>query len=48
MNLLFATASRADALVADGCVAEARRLLLEAVMLEPRADFIRERIAALP
>lgn len=48
MNLLFATAGRADALLADGCDAEARRLLFEAALLEPKADFIQERIAALP
>lgn len=47
MNLLFATTGRADALLADGCDAEARRLLCEAALLEPQADFIQERIAAL-
>jgi tetratricopeptide (TPR) repeat protein len=44
MNLLFATAAHADALVARGNLGEAKRLLIEAAMLEPRADFIQERI----
>ncbi len=48
MNLLFATAGRVDALLADGCIPEARRLLNEAALLEPNAGFIQERIKALP
>jgi tetratricopeptide (TPR) repeat protein len=47
MNLLFATCGRADVLIADGCVAEARRLLEEAALIEPQADFIQERLGAL-
>ena len=48
MNLLFATDSHADALIAGGHTAEAKRLLLEAAMLEPGADFIRDRIETTP
>jgi tetratricopeptide (TPR) repeat protein len=47
MNLLFATAAQADALAAKGHTAEALRLLSEAVLLEPNADFIQERIKGL-
>ena len=47
MNLLFATCGQADALIARGCTAEAKRLLFEAAMLEPEADFVRDRIKAL-
>jgi hypothetical protein len=38
----------ADELSAPGYTAEAKRLLLEAAMLEPEADFVRDRIKALP
>lgn len=48
MNLLFATAHRADDLIASGHTAEAKRLLFEAAMLEPRADFIHDRLTLLP
>jgi len=48
MNLIFATCGQADALLQGGYVAEAKRLLLEAAMLEPAAAFVRERIEALP
>jgi len=48
MNLLFATCGQADALVESGNIAEAKRLLLEAAMLEPEAGFIRNRIQASP
>lgn len=48
MNLLLATAGHADALIAGGHLAEAKLRLLEAAMLEPRADFIQDRIKALP
>ena len=48
MNLLFATCGQADALIAKGYKSEARRLLFEAAMLEPNADFIQERIEAIP
>jgi tetratricopeptide (TPR) repeat protein len=47
MNLIFATCGQADALVESGHIAEARRLLSEAVLLEPEAGFIRERLKAL-
>jgi hypothetical protein len=48
MNLLFAIGSHADALIATGHTAEAKRRLLEAAMLEPHADFIQDRIKLLP
>jgi tetratricopeptide (TPR) repeat protein len=47
MNLLFATCGQADALVERGNIAEARRLLFEAALLEPAAGFIQERLKAL-
>lgn len=47
MNLLFAICGQADAMVESGHIAEARRLLLEAALLEPEAGFIRDRIKAL-
>lgn len=48
MNLLIATCFHADALIAVGHIAEAKRRLIEAAMLEPRAGFIRDRLARLP
>ena len=48
MNLLFGTCGQADALVERGRTAEAKRLLLEAAMLEPEAGFIRDKIKELP
>jgi len=48
MILLCATDGQAAALMSRGHIAEAKRLLLEAAMLEPRADFIQERIKLLP
>lgn len=48
MNLLFATCYHADALVARGYQLEAKRLLLEAAMLEPAAQMISERLRFLP
>jgi hypothetical protein len=47
MNLLFALCGQADALITKGFIAEARRLLFEAAILEPNAGFIKERIKAL-
>ena len=47
MNLLFATCGQADALVERGYLAEAKRLLYEAAMLEPQAGFVQERIKVL-
>ena len=47
MNLIFATCGQADALVEKGHTTEAKRLLLEAAMLEPAAGFIRDRIKEL-
>jgi tetratricopeptide (TPR) repeat protein len=48
MNLIFATCGRADDLIKRGYAPEARRLLSEAAMLEPRAEFIWDKIKALP
>jgi hypothetical protein len=48
MNLIFATCGQADALVERGYTAEAKRLLLEAAMLESEAGFVWDRIKALP
>lgn len=48
LNLLFAICGQADALVARGHAAEAKRLLREAAMLEPKMEFIKERLALLP
>ncbi len=47
MNLIFAVCGQADALVGKGCTDEAKRLLFEALMLEPNARFVWERIEAL-
>jgi tetratricopeptide (TPR) repeat protein len=47
MNLLFALCGQADALVETGHSAEARRWLSEAALVEPAADFIRERLGFL-
>ena len=48
MNLIFATCGQADALVERGYTVEARRLLYEAALLEPRAVMVWDRIKALP
>jgi hypothetical protein len=48
MNLLFATCGQADALVERGYLLEAKRLLFEAAMVEPRATMVQERLSALP
>ncbi len=47
MNLIFATCGQADALVEKGYIAEARRLLYEAALLEPGAGIVWDRIKAL-
>jgi tetratricopeptide (TPR) repeat protein len=47
LNLLFATCGQADELIARVFTTEAKRLLFEAAMLEPEADFVRDRIKAL-
>ena len=47
LNLLFATCGQADLLVQYGHFAEAECLLREALLLEPRADFLRERLESL-
>jgi hypothetical protein len=48
MNLIFAACGQADALVEGGYIAEARRLLHEAALVEPGASIVRDRIKALP
>jgi len=48
MNLIFATCGQADALIEKGYHLEAKRLLSEAVMLEPEANIIVERFKGLP
>ena len=48
MNLIFATCGQADALVEQGYIAEARRLLYEAALVEPGASVVWDRIKALP
>lgn len=48
MNLIFACCGQADELLARGYVAEAKRLLWEAALLEPQADFIRIRLKRMP
>lgn len=48
MNLLFATCAQADALIERGYLLEAKRLLCEAALLEPRADMVQERLRTLP
>jgi hypothetical protein len=44
MNLIFALCGQADELIAKGYTTEADRLLREAALLEPQADFIQERL----
>jgi hypothetical protein len=48
MNLIFALCAQADELNERGYQALAKELLLEASLLEPRAEFIRERLNVLP
>lgn len=48
MNLLFSLCAAADTLIANGSSAEGRQFLTEAATLEPNAQFIQERIQALP
>lgn len=48
MNLIFALCNQADALIARGYAAEAKRLLLEATLLEPYAEFIQDRLKVMP
>ena len=47
MNLLLALYGRANVLIESGFKAEAKRLLFEAILLEPMAEFIRERMNEL-
>jgi hypothetical protein len=48
MNLIFATCGQADALIEKGYRVEAKRLLSEALMLEPQANILVERLKAPP
>ncbi len=47
-NLIFAVCGRADALIDKGYILEAKRLLLEAALLESEAGIVWERLRALP
>ena len=47
MNLIFATCGQADALMEKGYHLKAKRLLSEALMLEPQANIVAERLKAL-
>jgi hypothetical protein len=47
MNLIFGLCGQADALAAKGFITEANRLLIEASLLEPRAEFVLSRLKAL-
>ena len=44
MNLIFALCGQADELTAKGFIAEAKRFLIEASLLEPRAEFVLNRL----
>lgn len=44
LNLIFSLCGQADDLAARGFSAEAKRLLWEAALLEPQAEFVQERI----
>ena len=48
MNLIFATCGQADALIEKGYHHEAKRLLSEALMLEPEANVLLERLNGMP
>jgi len=48
MNLIFATCSHADALMHEGYLNEAKRLLTEAAVIEPNAEIVQERLRLLP
>ena len=47
LNLIFATCGQADLLISQGYKLEAKRLLSEAVILEPAADMVWEKLNAL-
>jgi hypothetical protein len=47
MNLIFSLFGQADALANRGYTAEAKRLLYEATLLEPEAEFIQDRLKYL-
>lgn len=47
MNLIFALCGQADALIAQGRNAEAKRFLIEAALLEPQAEFIGNRLDSI-
>ena len=48
MNLIFALCGQADELTARGFSGEAKRLLWEAALLEPQANFVQERLKTMP
>jgi hypothetical protein len=47
MNLIFSLCAYADEMATRGYVAEAKRLLFEANLLESKAEFVREKLNAL-
>lgn len=47
LNLIFALCGQADDLIERGYLAVAKQLLLEANLLEPKAEFIRDKLSAL-
>lgn len=48
MNLIFSLCGQADELTERGYKAQAKQLLLEANLLEPQAEFIKDRLRAMP
>ena len=48
MNLIFALCGQAEELAAQGNALEAKRLLWEAALLEPQAEFIQDRLKTMP
>jgi hypothetical protein len=47
MNLIFCLCGQADELAARGYTAEAKRLLLEAALLEPNAEFVCDKLNSI-
>jgi tetratricopeptide (TPR) repeat protein len=47
MNLIFCLCGHADELTTRGYTAEAKRLLLEAALLEPKAEFVRDKLNSM-
>ena len=47
MNLIFCLCGQADELATRGYTAEAKRLLLEAALLEPNAEFVCDKLNSI-